>query len=226
MRNLSERISLKFVLFVGLAILLTYVPFIGNYVRIVNTLVHETGHALIALIGGDVHQISLFMNTEGVTYTSHSSWVGGFFTGGAGYVASSLMAFLAFWLISRKRYNILIVILVGLILLNVVLWVRNFYGIFWLLSFGAGFLLLLFKGSSTLVQNCLLLIASILLVESVSSAFTIQMLSFIQPHSAGDATGLARSTVFIPVQAWGVILFAQSLLFVWFGFKKGIYRID
>lgn len=226
LQNIKESFSLKFFLFIGLALILTHVPFIGNYVRVVNTLVHESGHALIALIGGDVHKISLFMNTEGVTYTSHSSWFGGFFTGGAGYVASSFMAFLAFWLISRKNYKVLIGILIGLILLNVIFWVRNFYGIFWLLTFGAGFLLLLYKGSTQLVQNSLLLIASILLVESVSSAFTIQFLSFIQPHSAGDATGLAQSTVFIPAQVWGMILFAQSLLFLWFGFKKRIYRIN
>lgn len=226
MRNIKEHFSGKFFLYVALAILLTHVPFIGNYVRIVNTLVHESGHAFIALIGGDVHRISLFMNTEGVTYTSHRSWIGGFFTGGAGYVASSLMAFIAFWLISRKKYKILIGILVGLILLNVLLWVRNIYGVFWLLSFGTGFILLLYKGSVNVIQNCLLLIASILLVESVSSAFTILKLSFLQPYSAGDATGLAETTVFIPAQVWGIILFLQSLVFVGFGFKKGIYRID
>lgn len=225
MRNIKELLSWKFFLFLGLAILLTHIPLIGNYVRIVNTLVHESGHALIALIGGDVHTISLFMNTEGVTYTSHSSWFGGFFTGGAGYVASSFMAFIAFWLISRKKYKVLIGILIGLILINVLLWVRNFYGVFWLLSFGAGFIFLLYKGSANVVQNCLLLIASILLVESVSSAFTIQILSYLQPHSAGDATGLADSTVFIPAQVWGTILFLQSLFFAGLGFKKGIYRI-
>lgn len=226
MRNIKELLSWKFFLFLGLAILLTHIPILGNYVRIVNTLVHESGHALIALIGGDVYTISLFMNTEGVTYTSHSSWFGGFFTGGAGYVASSFMAFIAFWLISRKKYKILIGIIVGLILINVLLWVRNFYGVFWLLSFGTAFILLLYKSTANVVQYCLLLIASILLVESVSSAFTIQMLSYLQPHNAGDATGLAESTVFIPAQVWGTILFVQSLFFIWLGFKKGIYRVE
>lgn len=225
MRTLIERISPKFLLFVVIAALLTNIPWIGNYVGMVNTLVHESGHALIALIGGEVHHISLFMNTEGVTYTSHSSWLGGFFTGGAGYVASSLMAFLALWLIYQKKYKILIGILIGLLLMNVIFWVRNPYGIYWLLSFGAGFLLLLYKGSSELIQNCLLLIASILFVEAVSGAFTILLLSFTQPHAAGDATGLANSTLFIPAQVWGILLFAQSLFFVWLGFKRGIYRI-
>lgn len=223
---MKEKFSGKFFLFIGLAFILLHVPFIGNYFRMINTLIHESGHALIALIGGEVHQISLFMNTEGVTYTSHSSWISGFFTGAAGYVASSLMAFLSFWLISKRKYKALVGILIGLLLLNIVFWVRNFYGVFWLLTFSAGFLLLLFKGSQQLIQHCLLLIASILLVESISSAFTIQMLSFLQPHAAGDATGLARSTILIPTQVWGILLFAQSLLFLWFGFKKGVYRID
>lgn len=226
MEKLKERFSLKFFLFIGISIILTQVPIIGNYVRVINTVVHESGHAFIALLGGEVHSISLFANTEGVTYISTSSWFGAFFSGAAGYVTSSVLAFIAFWLISRKKYKILISILVGLILLNLIFWVRNIYGIFWLLSFGALFLLLLFKGSANLVQNCLLLIASILLVESISSSFTILFLSFTQPHAAGDATGLAESTLFIPAQYWGTSFFALSLLFCWVGYKSRVYKIQ
>ncbi|MBY0120336.1 M50 family metallopeptidase [Bacillus sp. S/N-304-OC-R1] len=209
-----------------IAIILTNIPFLGSYVRVINTLIHESGHAVIALLGGKVHTISLFMNTEGVTYTSHLNWFGSFFTGIAGYVFSSIIAFLSFWFISRKQYKPLIFILLLFIGLNLIFWVRNFYGLFWLISFGALFLLLLFKGSTTFVQNCLLIIASILLVESLSSSFTILLLSFIQPHSAGDATGLTRSTMFIPAQFWGIFFFAQAIFFLLLGYKHGNYRID
>ncbi|MBU8878624.1 M50 family metallopeptidase [Bacillus sp. FJAT-29790] len=225
MRAIRDLISWKFFLFIGIAIILTYIPILGNYVRVINTVIHESGHALMALLGGDVHKIALFMNTEGVTYTSHSTWIGGLLTGGAGYVFSSLFAFLSFWLISRKKYKVLIFILLLFIVLNLVFWVRNFYGLFWLTSFGAGFLLLLSKGSEALVQKCLLLIASILLVESITSSFTILLLSFIQPHAAGDATGLANATIFIPVQMWGIFFFVQAIFFLFAGLRAGAYRI-
>lgn len=217
---------MKFFLFIGIAIVLTYIPVLGNYVGVINTVFHESGHAFIALIGGDVKQISLFMNTEGVTYTSHTSWFGGFFTGIAGYVFSSFFAFLAFWLIGKKQYKILIAILLGFIAMNLVFWVRNFYGIFWLATFGAGFVLLLFKAQSNLVNNVLLLIASILLVESFTSAFEILLLSFIQPETAGDATNLSRSTVFIPAQLWGIFFLWQAIWFSWKGLKAGLYKLE
>lgn len=226
MRTIKEKLSWKFFLFVGIAVILTNIPIIGSYVRVINTVIHESGHALMALFGGKVHEISLFMNTEGVTYTSHSNWFGGFFTGGAGYVFSSFIAFLSFWLISRKKYKPLIVILLLFIGLNLVFWVRNLYGLFWLVSFGAVFLLLLYKGTESLVQNSLLLIASILLVESISSSFTILLLSFIQPDAAGDATGLAKATIFIPAQLWGIFFFGQAIIFLLVGLKTASYRID
>lgn len=226
MNTIKGLISWKFFIFVVAAIILTNIPIIGNYVKLINTVIHESGHALMALFGGKVHEISLFTNTEGVTYTSHSGWFGGFFTGIAGYVFSSFMAFLSLWLISRKKYKPLIIILLIFIVVNLVFWVRNFYGLFWLISFGAAFLLLLYKGSGSLVQNCLLLIASILLVESISSSFTILMLSFVQSNAAGDATGLANATVLVPAQFWGLFFFAQALAFLFAGFRTRAYRID
>ncbi|KOP82610.1 M50 family metallopeptidase [Cytobacillus solani] len=226
MSRIKELISWKFLLFIAIAIILTNVPIIGNYFRVVNTVIHESGHAIVALFGGKVHEISLFMNTEGVTYTSHSSWFGGFFTGGAGYVFSSFIAFLSFWFISRKQYKPIIIILLALIGLNLIFWVRNFYGIFWLITFGAAFIFLLFKGTAAIVEHFLLMIASILLVESIGSSFTIFLLSFTQPYSAGDATGLAQSTHFIPAQFWGIVFLCQALGFAIAGFKVGAYRIN
>ena len=225
LKKLKELISWKFFFFIVVTIILTNIPIIGNYVKIINTVFHESGHALIALLGGKVHHISLFGNTEGVTYTSHSSWLGGFFTGISGYVFSSLMAFVSLWLISRKKNKSLIIILLLFVVVNLVFWVRNFYGLFWLVSFGTVFLLLLYKGSGAVVQNCLLLIASILLVESVSSSFTILLLSFVQSHAAGDATGLANATGFIPAQVWGLFFFGQAIAFLFFGFRTRAYRI-
>lgn len=226
LRAFNLNITWKFCLFTIIAIILTNIPILGNYIRIINTLIHESGHAIIAILGGKVHTISLFMNTEGVTYTSHSNWFGSFFTGIAGYVFSSIIAFLSFWLISRKQYKPLIFILLLFIGLNLLLWVRNFYGLFWLISFGAFFIWLLFKGTASIVQNFLLIIASILLVESVTSSFTILLLSFMQPDSAGDATGLAKSTIFIPTQIWGIFFFSQAILFLLLGYKLSNFRID
>lgn len=225
MKAFTDKISGKSFLFLILAVILTQIPILGSYVSVINTVIHESGHAFIALLGGDVERISLFMNTEGVTYSRQSTWAGSFFTSMAGYVFSSFMAFLSFWLIGKKQYKILIVILLGFIVLNLVFWVRNIYGLFWLISFGAAFLFLLAKGSQSFVNNVLLLIASVLLVDSVKSAFDIMYISLITPKSAGDAANLAILTGIIPVQVWGILFFIQAIWFSYIGLKKGIFKL-
>ncbi len=226
MKAIIDKFSARFFLFLLLAIVLTKVPIVGNYVQVINTVIHESGHALIALLGGKVEKISLFVNTEGVTYSTQSTWAGAFFTSLAGYVFSSLIAFLAFWLIGKKYYRILISLLLILIGLNLGLWVRNGYGIFWLTTFAAGFILLLFKGSPSFINAVLLLIASILLVVSITSSYDIMIISFIRPESAGDAGNLGKLTRFLPVQFWGIFFFLQAIWFSWMGVKKGIFKLE
>jgi hypothetical protein len=222
---LKEKVSIKFFLFLGLAFVLIQIPIIGDYFRIINTLIHESGHAFMALFGGNIESISLFMNADGVTHGTQSVWVVDFITCLAGYLTSSLMAYGSFWLIKKKKQVLLIDMLLGLILINFIFWVRNPYGLFWLASFGVLFLAILIKGSQKLIHNLVLLIASVLLVESVSTAYDIFVISLIQPHAAGDATNLSQLTAFIPAQGWGIFFFAQALLFVVLGFKKGLFSI-
>ncbi|MCM3692561.1 M50 family metallopeptidase [Neobacillus niacini] len=222
---IRERLSIKFLLFLGLAFVLTQVPIIGDYFRIINTVIHESGHAFIALFGGNVETISLFMNADGVTHGTQSIWIIDFFTCAAGYLISSFMAYVSFWLIKKNKHTFFIDLLLGLILINFILWVRNPYGLFWLASFGILFLALLIKGSKKVMHNLVLLIASVILVESVSTAYDIFIISLIQPHAAGDATNLSQLTAFIPAQGWGIFFFAQSLFFIFLGFKKGLFSI-
>jgi hypothetical protein len=226
LRFVKDKFSMKFFLFLISAFILIKIPFVGNYVEIINTLIHESGHALVALLGGNVETISLFMNSEGVTLSNQSTWIGSFFTSLAGYVFSSFMAFLSFWLIGRKKQTILIDILLGFIALNLIFWVRNPYGLFWLASFGVVFLYLLIKGSHNFRNNLLLLIASIILIDSVKSAYEILLISLVQPLSAGDALNLAQLTVIIPVQGWGVFFFVQALWFCYLGLKKGFFKLE
>ncbi|MGG3468916.1 M50 family metallopeptidase [Neobacillus pocheonensis] len=225
MSFVRDKFSTKFFFFLVFAFLLIHVPIVGNYVKIINTLIHESGHALIALLGGNVERISLFMNSEGATYSHQSTWVGSFFTSLAGYTFASFMAFLSFLLIGKKKQILLIDILLGFIFLNLLFWVRNPYGIFWLCSFAVGFLILLIKGGQGLRDHILLLIATVLLVDSVQSAYEILTISLVQPLAAGDAANLAQLTHIIPAPIWGIFFFIQSLWFCYYGLKRGYYKL-
>ncbi|MDQ0976432.1 tellurite resistance protein TehA-like permease [Neobacillus niacini] len=93
MKYLKERLSIKFFLFIGLAFFLMQIPIIGDYFRIINTLIHESGHAFMALFGGNVESIALYMNADGVTQETQSIWIIDFITCAAGYTIASLMAY-------------------------------------------------------------------------------------------------------------------------------------
>ncbi len=216
---------MKFFLFIGLAFVLLQIPIIGDYFRIINTVIHESGHAFMALFGGNIESISLYMNADGITHGTESIWIINFITCAAGYTIASLIAFVSFWLIKMKKNILFIDMLLGVIVINLIVWVRNPYGLFWLASFGLLFLGLLIKGSKEVIHNIVLLIASVLLVESVSTAYDIFVISLIQPHAAGDATNLSQLTGFIPAQGWGIFFFAQSIFFIFLSFIKGLFRL-
>ncbi|MFC7063009.1 M50 family metallopeptidase [Halobacillus seohaensis] len=204
-----------------LALLLTQAPIVGKYFAMINTMIHETGHSLTALLtGGEVKNISLFPNTSGVTMTGHTSWLSQFLTSITGYTFSSFIGFFFFYLIIKGHYRWMIYILLAILFVNVLFWVRNLYGVFWLVTFGAGFIWLLRTGNQTLIQYVLIFIASLVMIESVTSAFEIMWLSIFSPGQAGDAANLSRVTPFVPSAIWGLLFFAQALYFAWLALKR------
>ncbi|MDL4843158.1 M50 family metallopeptidase [Aquibacillus rhizosphaerae] len=211
----------KIVLFIVLALLLTQMPIIGKYFSIVNTLIHEMGHSLMAIItGGKVQSISLFSNTEGATLTSYQFWIGGFLTSASGYVFSSFIAFLFMILIYKGKSKYVLTVLLGVLVVSLLFWIRNPFGLFWIVTFIAGFSWTLVKGSKVFLEYVALFLTTLLLVESITSSFQVMYLSFISPQSAGDATNLSRMTRLIPAPIWGVLFFIQSLYFGKLGLNK------
>lgn len=213
-------IPIKILLWIILASIFTRLPIIGKYLAIVNTLVHEVGHQLASMMTfGKAHKIQLFSNTEGLATTSHRFWLGSVLTALAGYVFSSFLSALFFFLIYKGRYDLIVYILITILGISMIFWVRNWYGFFWVLTFSAGFIWLVWKAEAIWIENVVLFLVSILFVESITSSFEIMYLSFIAPERAGDATSLAQLTYFIPAQVWGFFFFIQSLYFSWLAMK-------
>ncbi|WP_244895511.1 M50 family metallopeptidase [Evansella clarkii] len=206
-------------IFIGIAVILLRIPVLGKYLAVINTLIHEIGHALMALVtGGRVEKIKLFANTEGVAST-RNHWLGGLFTSAAGYPFASAMAWLFLYLIYIENYTAVLIILAGVLVISFLLWIRNVYGFLWVLTFGALFAWMFWLDNTILTENVLLFITAVVFVKSITSAFTIMTMSFKTPRDAGDATSLARATFIIPAQLWGILFFAQSLAVAWFGIR-------
>lgn len=193
------------------AYLISYVPWIGRYVTVINTLVHENGHAIAALLlKGKVYSIKLFMNTEGEAVTGQRGWFSSVVTAYAGYTCSSLVAYLCVHFLHRGHTVWILYGFIAIALVNLILWIRNLYGVVWLLSFVVLCGWTVYNGPLFLQTFVAYFLTAVMLTQSVSSAFQIFILSVVKRKEAGDATSLAHYTS-IPAMFWGALFLVQSL---------------
>lgn len=187
------------------------IPVVGTYFRCLNTMYHEDGHALMSLLTfGKIKKIDIFYNTEGlITHTSKNRFLR-FLVTLAGYPFASAMAWVLAYLYLQEDYEKLCYLIAGTGVINLIFWVRNLYGIIWLITFGTMTVLTYFYVPQL---NILLikLIVAVTMYASVKSAFDVLSLSIKKPKDAGDATTLRKSTM-IPTFIWGSLFFAQSIL--------------
>lgn len=210
----------KFIIFIIIAFILLKMPVIGKYIAVINTLIHEVGHALVAMFTfGKVEKIELFANTSGTAWSSSRFWIGRVLTSLAGYPFASATSYLFLYLIINQKYIYVLGILLIMLVFSFILWVRNLYGFFWIITFLVFMNGLIIYDNATLTYNILLFITTIIFMESISSAFDIFKLSFTQPTKAGDATSLWKSIIFAPSPIWGTFFFVQSLLFGYLGIR-------
>ncbi|NBD27157.1 M50 family metallopeptidase [Paenibacillus glycinis] len=213
----------KFAGYIVVALIVVHLPFIGIFFRIANTLIHESSHAVMTLaLQGKVGQIQLFANTEGVTYTLSPSSFASILTSLAGYVGSSLFALLLAVLCARGKHAVVLWLFAVISVVNAVLWVRNPFGLAWLLAFLCllGFALWR-KGKWTAVLSIGLFV--FVLAESVSSSFAILWLSLYTPAGAGDAANLARETI-LPTAFWGFFFLLQACALGFLSAKTVLWR--
>lgn len=122
----------------GVALVVVLVSWLWRPARNVITIVHEAGHALVALLAGRrLAGIRLHSDTSGLTLTKGRPYGPGMvFTGLAGYLAPSLLGLGFAALLATDRVTELLVVC-ALLLLGVLLVVRNVYGVFSVLVTGA-----------------------------------------------------------------------------------------
>jgi hypothetical protein len=157
-----------FVLGTGVvALALVLVPASWPRVRLGVTVVHEAGHALVAvLVGRRLRSIRLHSDTSGLTVSRGKPRGPGMVAMlAAGYLAPAALGLVAALLLANGRsvgLLWLLVVLAGAL----ILWVRNGYGLLVLLLGGAGVLLLTWYGDGTVQSVAAYLIAWLLLLAA------------------------------------------------------------
>ncbi len=208
MLNLHE---IHILIYIALAMIVSHLPFIGRYLSIVNTLIHENGHALAALLfNGKVYSIKLFHNTSGEAITGQSGWFSNIIISYSGYTFSSLVVYICFMLLNKGHFILILYGFLFIAVLNLLFWIRNVYGAFWLVSFILLCGWTIHSGQVGIQMVLSYFLSAILLTQSVSSALQIFMLSLLRKNSAGDASSLASFTK-LPAALWGFLFFLQAI---------------
>jgi hypothetical protein len=99
--------------------------------RLAITVVHESGHAIAAILAGrKVTAVHLRNDASGVTLHRGSlSWPARVITAAAGFPAPGALGALGAWLIAGHHVTLWLAVLTGLGLAMAVLWVRNLFGV-------------------------------------------------------------------------------------------------
>lgn len=212
--------TFKLILFTAITLGLLYIPYLGEFLRAFNTMIHESGHAFMTLLtSGKVDSIALFANTEGVTKSYTSSWFGSVLISLSGYLFSSFTMFLMALMWKKERYKTIALLLGVLSLVNLVLWVRNLYGLIWVSIFTIGIFYLIKSKNKEIIAYVTLGLLVILLTDAFRASFDILQLSYKLPLEAGDATNLSKLT-FIPALGWGLFFFIQNGILLFFSIKN------
>jgi len=192
-----------------------YIPYIGKYIRVLETMIHEGGHVLIAaILGTKINKINLFSDTSGETHIAGAGKFKTVLIALVGYPFSSAFAYCSFWAIRHNYHYFFVGTLCAITLFFLLFYIRNKYGIFWAITFIAGNIYLLFLEKMKIINILATVYADILFLSSLFSCFVILYLSFKQPNKAGDAA-LIKKSVHIPAQITALIF---SAVCVWIAF--------
>jgi Peptidase M50B-like len=194
---------------VSLVVSLTsWAPFILYPFKLFTTWVHESGHALMTvLVGGRVTSITIQPDTSGLTqgYVPVGRVARGLVTS-AGYLGAAIVGclLLASTRVERRAPAILLGLGV-LMLLTLVLWMRNLFGVAVVLAWGVALIALARKGAANALRFFLSLLAIQLALNAV---YDIRVL-FLIDRRQSDAATMARLFL-LPSWVWATTWMLMS----------------
>jgi hypothetical protein len=196
----------KTILFlIGSALLTHWIP--SSFFRNLDTMVHEFGHAVVTLaLSGQVQRIELYANHSGVTLSAISqarSW-SIIPVALAGYTTASVFAWFLFSAFARGKQQIGFLVMIAISTISLLLFVRNGFGIMFLIGFIALTIIMMAIPLKWLRNFYYLLLAFLCLEESVFGPIYLIQAASRNTRQAGDATNLALHTG-VPTMVWAII---------------------
>jgi hypothetical protein len=191
----------------AVAILLVGVPALWRRSRYLVTVAHEAAHGLVAAASGRrLGGIRLHADTSGLVLSrGRAAGPGLFLTAAAGYVGPALFGLGAAYLL-REGHSLAVLWTVLVLLAVVLLLIRNWFGLWLVLTAGVGVFAVSWWGDALLQSFCAYVGAWFLLVAAPRPVIELQSARRRKAAPNSDADTLARLTG-IPGLVWvGVFL--------------------
>lgn len=205
-----------FYILLSVSLLINRLPVVGVFFRTVNTLLHESGHALGAILtSGEVIRIDIKKDTSGVAQTKSNSRFRAFIVSIAGYPFAALAGSFLLALAINEQNRLVLLILLSIMLIDLMLFVRNAYGIVWLLIFSTLLIFIAWFQHSLLTHLFVLFICMIAFTETFWSTITVTILGIMQPRKSGDPWNMQKTTG-IPAAFWALVIFAMVMWIMYY----------
>jgi hypothetical protein len=194
--------------YLAFAFIVSYIPYIKIYAALFNTLIHELSHLIFSQRKLS-NKIALHHDGTGLARTN-SHWFRGILVSYSGYTGSSLSAVGLFYFMHKGYYAGIVYFFIGLVAVAALLWIRNLFGLIWAVSLVLLLIWAVYQNMEALMVHISMLLSSIVLVQSITTALTVFQISVTHSEAAGDAADLARAT-WTPAVLWGTLFLGQSL---------------
>lgn len=215
-----------------------YAEYLVYPIRLFVTFIHESSHALVAVLtGGAVQSLTISSDGSGVVYSAPSGFFGQIMTSSAGYLGTTIFGVFMLWLIRKNVAPHKVVFGCGVFIGLMTLVFGVFSPIFHFLSLNVPFSSVAFTVVAGLVLAALLLaiskfaserasrfIVGFLAVQCLMNALSdLKVLFFINAPLIGsdiqtDAGNMAAATG-IPSIVWVVVWIAISVGFIALGIR-------
>jgi hypothetical protein len=200
MKEIFNNPTILFYITLLACLVVMYIPYIGKYIRVLETIIHEAGHVLMAaIVGVKISKINLFSDTSGETHIAGAGKFKTVLIALVGYPFSSAVAYLSFWAINNSYHYIFVGTLCAITLFFLLFYIRNKFGIFWAITFIAANAYLLYMHKIKIITILANIYADILFLSSLFSCLILVYLAFKSPNKSGDAA-LIKKSVHIPAQ--------------------------
>ncbi len=197
---------------------------IARPLALLSTVVHELGHGLVALaLGGDLHR--LFIWSDGSGLAEYSGAFGRFASAAtaAGGLLGPPVAAMFLFLASRSETAArrALAVFAVVLLVSLLLWVRNLFGLLFLASLCGLLALVLWKASARVAQLLTAFLAMQLTLSVFSRADYLFTASAQTAQGPGPSdTAQIAQALFLPYWFWGALIAFASLLVLGLGIRS------